>query len=134
MTTAVRSVNVLVVDDNVALANVVANIIRDRNGFVVTVSGGYLHADALLKDPLMHWDLLISDYVMPDGTGIDLFFTLLSKNPKGKTILISAYPQMLVENTELKKGLHYREPPVLNKPFSAKQLNSTIDKLLAEVV
>jgi len=70
-----------------------------------------------------HFDLVITDYAMPEMAGNDLAAEIKRLIPAQPVIMITAYTLEIVE---------YANPAdaILNKPFSAQDLRDTIARLL----
>jgi CheY-like chemotaxis protein len=100
------SMEVLVVDDNEAVATAVSHIFR-RSGHVVTVA--YCVKEAIqAANGVKMFDLIVSDMMMPDGTGADLHRWLDKTRPElGRKVvfhtggIFDADAQQYVDNTGL---------------------------------
>jgi PAS domain S-box-containing protein len=116
----------LLVDDDEAVRNVIATILR-RAGHRVTVAEGgreALEAAANVGDQL---ELLITDVVMPGMSGVELSRELRRRLPRLKVLFFSGYPGREQAQT-VGPGLDY-----LPKPVTPKQLLERIDQLLGSV-
>ncbi len=71
-------------------------------------------------------DLVISDMVMPDMSGVDLSKKLLQIRPDLPIIICTGYNELI--NSKKAKGIGIRE--MLKKPFYANELANTIEKVL----
>jgi two-component system, cell cycle sensor histidine kinase and response regulator CckA len=112
----------LLVDDDEAVRNVVATILR-RAGHDVTVARDGKHAleqASALGDQLQ---LLITDVVMPGMSGVELSRELLRRSPQLRVLLLSGYPGREVQGDGA--SMDY-----LAKPVSPKDLLDRIDQLL----
>ena len=83
---------VFVVDDESAIANTLA-IILQQCGFEARPFTSPL--DALREADMLHPDLLISDVMMPELSGIDLAIRVRRLHPKCKVLLFSVRPRLL---------------------------------------
>jgi PAS domain S-box-containing protein len=81
----------------------------------IVVSGGYRG----------HIDLLLTDVVMPGGTGRDLARQLLAKRPDIKVLYISGYPEHGSPGRVLESGA-----PFLPKPFTRDVLLAKLAEVL----
>lgn len=70
--------------------------------------------------------LLVTDIMLPGMTGLELALQLRERNPKLRTILITAYPPEFLA----KHGVRLGEFPLLNKPFASDDLRRAISELL----
>lgn len=71
-------------------------------------------------------DLLVTDMVMPGGTGSDLFQALVARRSDLRALFISGYP----EGTSIER---YREVPgvaFLGKPFTVGRLLRAVREVL----
>jgi CheY-like chemotaxis protein/anti-sigma regulatory factor (Ser/Thr protein kinase) len=74
-----------------------------------------------------HFDLVITDVVMPKMNGRELADQLLEIRPETRLLFISGYADDVV----LQTGLAMQGVPYLQKPFSLKQLAAKVQELLA---
>jgi PAS domain S-box-containing protein len=112
----------LLVDDDEAVRNVVATILR-RAGHDVTVARDgkqALEVASTLGDKLQ---LLITDVVMPGMSGVELSRELLRRSPQLRVLLLSGYPGREAQGDGA--GMDY-----LAKPVTPKDLLDRIDQLL----
>jgi len=118
-----RSARLLLVDDDDAVRNVIATILR-RAGHEVTAAANAKVALEAVKSRQDAPDLLITDVVMPGMGGVELSRELRARLPQLKVLLFSGYPgrdEALGDTA----GLDY-----LAKPVTPKQLLERIDQLL----
>ena len=101
---------VLVVDDEISVADALEMILRD-SGYDVAVA--LTGRDALVMANSRHFDITITDLRLPDMSGHDVLSYIKEKDPAGIVIIITAYstPEAV---TELKNHGAYE---VLSKPF-----------------
>ena len=113
---------ILVVDDDPAILSAVHAILAKNDHYnILTATAG---ADALNQSNNFKDDihLLLSDFQMPEMTGVDLATKMTVHRPKLKVLLMSAFPGgMLVLN----EGWHF-----LAKPFVAAQLRALVTDLV----
>jgi CheY-like chemotaxis protein len=110
---------ILVVDDDVTVANVVAAALPSHS---VTVA--YSGAEALARASAMEQcDLLITDYLMPTMAGDELVGRIREVHPRAKTILLTGYGHIVQVD---RQAVDIR----LAKPFVARELQQTVTDLL----
>ena len=79
---------VLVADDDLAVCHSVAEILRGAGSEVTTVASG---REAELELPRGHYDLVLSDVVMPDVDGYDLYMHVREHYPQIPVVLMTAF-------------------------------------------
>jgi signal transduction histidine kinase len=110
---------VLLVEDEDALRAVSAEVLRGA-GYHVLEAEDTTAAVVVAGEADRPIDLVISDVVLPDGTGPDLAARILAGHTGARVLLVSGYTDGLV------RGAAGAETPFLGKPFS-------IDALLRKV-
>src|SRR5689334_7758237 len=91
--------HLLVVEDEPVIASLLADVLT-RHGYRVTICHSVGDGVALVRQ---HDDLalVISDFLLPDRTGLDLVVALKEMRPRLKIVLVSAYLEPdLVERIE----------------------------------
>jgi PAS domain S-box-containing protein len=115
---------VLVVEDDPAVRDSLKEILGVL-GYQVTTVGSREELDRLPDDS--EYDLLLSDYVLPDGSGTEIADELREKWPTIGVIVMSGYAQDSGVGREVAMGnLHF-----LQKPFSAQTLSEAVRNALA---
>jgi CheY-like chemotaxis protein len=116
--------HIFVVDDEQVIASTLATILQ-LNGFIVTPFTRPV--EALLAARLEAPDILISDVMMPELSGIDLAIELRELYPKCKVLLFSgqAATSDLLERAR-ERGHDFR---LLLKPVLPVELLAEIDRL-----
>jgi CheY-like chemotaxis protein len=116
--------HIFVVDDEQVIASTLATILQ-LNGFIVTPFTRPV--EALLAARLEAPDILISDVMMPELSGIDLAIELRELYPKCKVLLFSgqAATSDLLERAR-ERGQDFR---LLLKPVLPVELLAEIDRL-----
>ena len=116
---------VLVADDEVHIVNVVAMKLRNNGFDVITADNG---ADAYKLCCEEKPDIIITDYQMPQMTGIELIEKVRS-NPEVRHIpIIMLTARGFAIEDEQKERLNVAE--CLSKPFSPKELLSHVESVL----
>ena len=122
----IRSKSVLVVDDDTMVREAFGDYFVGRGAEVTLVSGGD-EAIELLADGA-HFDLIVTDIVMPDRDGIDLIRTLHKTNPEIKIVCISGGGIFDVSEY-LYMAKRLGAAAVLQKPVRGADLDRVIDRL-----
>lgn len=114
---------ILVVDDEQALADLLANNLRKLNYEVITV---YDPDDAMVLLNQEHFHLLITDYLMPgELTGLDL--TKKANSLELPVLIVTGDEKALKENP-----LYDGSVQIINKPYRLGSLTLQIKKKLRE--
>lgn len=116
---------VMLVEDNEMVRTMVHQMLL-KMGYRVTVFSNPLEALGQAKESSRSTDLLVSDIVMPDMSGPELYEQLLLLMPDMKVIFISGYPI----NPSLRGGKLEDEITYLQKPFTAEALMERIRQIL----
>lgn len=111
-------IKILVVDDEVSICLILKEFLIGQD---VTTVGTYQEAERELLTS--HFDLIIVDYRIPGGSGIDLMMSLRQRQVTTPAILISG--QMLEFDLNITESLPM-QTVILYKPFSRQILKETI--------
>ena len=116
---------ILVADDESHILNVVSLKLRNAGFTVVTARDGQ---EALELAQLEMPDLLITDYHMPQMSGIELCHRLKQDATTSKipAIMLTARGYSLEPGDTERSGIC----EMLSKPFSPRQLLTTVEKVL----
>jgi two-component system, cell cycle sensor histidine kinase and response regulator CckA len=118
-----RRAKLLLVDDDQAVRDVIASILR-RAGHDVTVAPGAQQAIAATQSA--SFDLLVTDVVMPGMSGIELARELRQAAPSLKVLLLSGYPGKYAQAAGDDPSALY-----LAKPVTPTVLLAHVDQLLS---
>jgi PAS domain S-box-containing protein len=127
---ALTGVRVLVVDDDFGVCSSLRDVLREERCEVYTASGG-LEALRLLEEHPV--DVVLSDVVMPDMDGYDLFMELKERSPKTPVVLMTAYyydKDHVIKRSRL-EGL---EQVVFKKPLDPKRLKAILQQAAKRAV
>jgi CheY-like chemotaxis protein len=115
---------ILVVDDEASLAQLLRRVLESHGYTVATCTSANeaLH----LFDPAA-FDLVISDYAMPGGDGLELAAALHARSPSTPIVLMTAWGS----------GLDLRSLPVeiagvVSKPYRLSEVIEAVDAALAQ--
>ena len=114
----------MLVEDEQNLRDANAEYLR-RAGFSVTVAGDGVEALDLLNKCEGHFDLLITDVVMPRMGGLELAAAALAVDPALKILFVSGYVDGREQTTSSFPG-----SVMLEKPCTFADLKEKIDVLL----
>ncbi|HEY3595316.1 MAG TPA: response regulator, partial [Polyangiaceae bacterium] len=116
---------ILLVEDDEAVRNVTARVLRER-GYTVFETRRPSEARAVCQDRSKSIDLLLTDIVMPETSGPRLAEELSQFNPQMRVLFMSGYAGAALEHAGwLDDGAAY-----LEKPFSPAILAEKVRTLL----
>ncbi len=114
---------VLLVEDEPDVRNIVGEILR-RAGHTVHVADGLASTRTLLDGNVGRIDLLLTDLVMPGGSGLEVARQVRAQHPGVSVVFMTGYSDAVFSGGELVEHL-------LQKPFTSKVLLDTIHAQLA---
>jgi CheY-like chemotaxis protein len=117
---------VLVVEDESAVLLAAARILT-ISGYKVMMRADPLDALTVLTDPAKHVDLLLTDVVMPDLSGVDLATRALELRPGLRIVYMTGYSREIVTQ----RGTLPAGSDMLQKPFTRNDLLEAIGAALA---
>ena len=118
----------LLIEDSQEILAALAKFFQKKNFDVVTASDG-LNGLKLIKDDEGGFDLVITDIVMPDISGVGIIKILKQKYPKTPVVAITGWgpqPQAL--------AVEAHADHVLEKPFDIKELERLVIGLISKRV
>jgi NADH-quinone oxidoreductase subunit E/NADP-reducing hydrogenase subunit HndA len=118
--------SVLVVDDESVIVKSCERILTGE-GFSVKGATSAREAMSLINDG--DFDLVITDIMMPDVSGMDLIRWIRKKNPHMGVVVITGYPSQETIRDALKLGII----DYLPKPFSPQLLIDVTEKAVSTV-
>lgn len=113
---------ILVADDDKAMLNLYARLFSQTD-FSVSSALTFAEASRLLREG--DYDLLITDFMFPDGIGTDLIRLFNECRRAGKCLMVSGTP---TAKERLDCGCEY---VYLEKPFKVEELMTAVQKALA---
>lgn len=115
--------SILVVDDDPEIRRLLSRFLAEQ-GFRVAAAGSRADFDERMAEG--HFDLVILDVMLPDGSGLDICRGLHSRNPGICIILVTA----LKEEVDRIVGLELGADDYIGKPFSPRELVARIRAVL----
>jgi signal transduction histidine kinase len=122
-----RRGNVLVVEDDPSVRQLVSSVLAD-SGFSVLAAETPLDATRLVAQHGRGIRLLVTDVVMPETSGLDLYRRLSETLPSLPVLFISGYPDRLIGEN----GSTVVPGRFLAKPFTASELVAAAEAALAD--
>lgn len=117
-----QTIKILVVDDEVKIADVVKSYLENR-GYSVYVA--YSGKEALQKFEKLNPALIVLDLMLPDMTGEEICKTL-RKRSRVPIIMLTAK----VDEANILTGLDIGADDYITKPFSPRQLVARVDAVI----
>jgi len=115
--------SILIVDDDTSITDSLTLILQ-QGGFRVVEAHDVAQSIAILN--CTQFDLVITDFCLPDGTGIDVITHVKSETPETEVILMSGQGSLDVTIEAIKRGAYY----YLEKPFDVGRLRTLVDRAL----
>src|SRR5213080_2724509 len=113
---------ILVVDDEPFVCDAVKMMLTFDGHVVETASNG---KEALAMFEVGKFDVVITDFAMPNMKGDELAATIKARAPKQPVIMITAYAEMLQSLGNPLTGVDF----VISKPFLLENLREAIAKV-----
>jgi two-component system OmpR family response regulator len=114
---------VLVAEDDPAMRDLFALVLRERGYQVATVStGSELKRLLSVPDPTGRFDLIVADVNLPGSSGLDVIDQLRQNGDSTPALIVTAFPRDDVRQRA--RGL---EVQLLAKPFDLQVLRSAVD-------
>jgi two-component system response regulator PilR (NtrC family) len=115
--------SILIVDDEPGLRDMLSILFR-REGYDVTAAPGFgTGRDALLNAPAPY-AVLLTDLMMPDGSGMDLLSLARDRAPQTEVIVMTAHSTVETAIEAMKRGAY----DFVTKPFATSELKALIAK------
>jgi DNA-binding NtrC family response regulator len=119
---------VLICEDDDALRGTIEVALKERHTVVATGSGA--EAIRLLDDD--HYEVVITDILMPDIDGLEVIAQVRRTAPATKVLAISGGSLLLSSNYTLRTSRAIGAHAILEKPFRLANLSDAVERLLAE--
>lgn len=123
-----KTYRLLVIDDSQEILVALSKYFTKKNYDVVTAADG-LDGLKLIKTDAKGFDLVITDLVMPDISGVGIISIIKEKYPETPVVAITGWgehPEAL--------AIEAQADHVLEKPFDLQELNQLVEDLLSTKV
>src|SRR5688572_11215209 len=117
--------HVLVVDDEHGLRDMLGILFR-REGYKVTVAAGLGEGTEALKNANEPFGLVVTDLMMPDGSGLDLVSAAKARSASTEVIVMTAHSSIETAIEAMKRGAY----DFITKPFGTAELRVLAHKAL----
>lgn len=115
--------SILVVDDDPSITDSLSLILKEAGHQVLTAKN-FAASIAILSET--QFDLVITDFRLPDATGIDVITHVKSETPETEVILMTGHGSVDITIEAIKRGAYY----YLDKPFALDRLHTLVDRAL----
>ena len=123
-----RDASILLVEDDASVRRLLS-ILLESAGYRVTAAADGAEALAITEASPRRFDLLLSDYVMPGVSGLELATALRARWPDLHVVLMTGHAEIPgAAVAELPRGAE-----LLAKPFTREQLQRVVTGMLAAV-
>lgn len=116
-----RALEILVVEDDSDTRKYIADLLRSAGHEVSTAGDGL---EALAYASVGDFDVIVTDYRMPEMDGLELLNGLRTLCPRANTVLVSAFADV---NTCI-EAFHLGAVAHLRKPFKTEELVQAVEK------
>jgi DNA-binding NtrC family response regulator len=118
-----RPATILLVEDEREVRTLVSDVLSGRGYRVITTSGP-VEALRVARESLDEIDLLVTDVVMPDMSGLALAERILSDRPEMKVLYMTGYSNEVVMAHGTPHG------SLIEKPFTPRQIAARVGEIL----
>ncbi len=116
---------ILLVEDNSMVRDMAVDLLESE-GFTVLVADSPLKAMEIERSFNGTIDLLLTDVVMPDMNGVELYKSLLYSRPAMPVLYISGY----TSDADISKGILGKDANFIKKPFTVKLFIEKVRQVL----
>ncbi len=122
---AARGETVLLVEDDISVRQITILALQQA-GYRVLDAGNLVQAVKLTRSATGPIDLLVTDLVLPDGSGSDVAERIVELRPEIRILYISGY----TDDPGLRRGISESELEFLSKPYSPASLVARVREVL----
>ena len=116
---------VLVVDDEQGIRDMLS-ILFQRDDYDVTLAPGFAASVDAIKSAPTPFELVLTDLLMPDGSGLDVLSAAKARTEHTEVIVMTAYAAVETAIDAMKRGAY----DFVTKPFSTSELRALALKAL----
>ncbi len=115
--------SILVVDDEPGLREMLTILFR-REGYDLTIATGFLTAREALRNAPVPFGLVLTDLMMPDGSGLDVLSLAKERHADTEVIVMTAHGALETAVEAMKRGAY----DFITKPFATAELRALAAK------
>jgi two-component system response regulator PilR (NtrC family) len=116
---------ILVVDDEPGLRDMLGILFR-REGYEVALAPGFETGKEAAKSTPEPYGVVLTDLMMPDGSGLDLLTVVKERSPQTEVIVMTAHSTLETAIDSMKRGAY----DFVTKPFATSELRALVSKAL----
>jgi two-component system response regulator PilR (NtrC family) len=116
---------ILVVDDEPGLRDMLSILFR-REGFDVSLAPGCAQGIEAIRDTPKPFSLVLTDLVMPDGSGLSLLAAAKERSQETEVIVMTAHSSLETAVEAMRGGAY----DFVTKPFATAELRALVQKAL----
>jgi len=120
-----RSGTILLVEDSDVVRDVIARMVEE-GGFTVLPASCGEDALSIARRKDVSIDLLLTDIIMPEMSGVELADRLEKERPDMRILFMTGYAEEVVVN----EGILGKHRECIGKPFTREQITKRVRKLL----
>lgn len=124
--TAIKPLAIIVADDVEEIVRLLQQYLEDAGHTVACVSTGHEVIRLLRKQ---HFDLVITDVLMPDGDGLDVIVATKRDYSRTRVLAISGGGKYMVAGDCLRIAKGVGAHGLLLKPFNRQQLLAAVEQV-----
>ncbi|MBU4037885.1 MAG: response regulator, partial [Proteobacteria bacterium] len=113
--------NILIIDDNLVEAELIVNILKEKGYESTFAPDG---ASGIKELDTNHYDLVLTDLMMPDVDGMAVLNHVVSKFPKTKCIILTGHATIKGSVDAIKQGAF----DYITKPIASVELLMVVEK------
>jgi DNA-binding NtrC family response regulator len=117
---------ILVIDDDQDYRTILREFIESRGHTVLEAGDASSGTDIFLREKI---DLVVSDFMMPEKSGMELLAELKSIHPKVLFIMVTGFASLDTAKEAMRLGAY----DLLSKPVDMDQLSSVMQRALSTI-
>jgi len=117
---------ILVIDDDQDYRNILRDFIEHRGHTVLEAESAAVGTDIFLREKI---DLVVSDFMMPEKSGMELLSELKTIYPKVLFIMVTGFATMETAKEAIRLGAY----DILSKPVEMDQLSAVMQRALSTI-
>ena len=121
-----RNRTILLVEDSDVVREVIARMLEDV-GFTVLKASGGEEALSLTRRGDVPFDLLLTDIVMPEVSGVELADRVAAERPDARILFMTGYTDDIV----LREGVLDKNREYIGKPFTQMEIVKKVREILS---